>query len=260
MRIYIILSLFSVYSYGQENKLSRTEIETKVLYIINHAIVTDSLSHKDSTCYLIKNGNPYSGYVLHDLNDEFRYHLYEEGKYYGEEWIFQTSSEPHVLDSLLDRLIEFRIRTDKNPNLTIVTKYYDFRSQKIHKIYLNDRYACPKLKPDDSEDFDVIIGGDNPRPKHDYKSFYPSGQKKEIFKRKQKGFESIVYHENGKVAGIYKIGKTDATGTIKEFDENGKCAMRMISRNGKLRGVYSIYKGEKKLSFLIRMENRRYRH
>jgi hypothetical protein len=257
MRLYLIISLLAVNSFGQKSPLTQIEIETKINSIANQAIVSDSLEYNDSTCFYSRNNQSFSGYVLHRFNQELRYHLFETGNYYGEEWIFQTTSTN--VDSLIYHLTEFRIRSDKHPNRTIVTNYYNFKAQEIHEIYEDDRFLCAKVNPTNGPTFDVIFGGSDDYRKYDYQSFYPNGQKKEVFKRKRKGYKMVKYHENGQLSSIFKIGKTDATAVIKEFDENGKCTMRMISRNGKPRGIYSIYKGEKRFSFLVRRDIKKIR-
>lgn len=251
MRLILVLLLFCHgISFSQEMKWSHTEIKWKVNSVQRNAIFSDSLEYVDSTCTYFKKAVPYSGYVIHSFDNQYRFNLFHEGKYFGEEWIFEMTSIPWDSDSLINGLKEFRVRSDTNEYFMVVTTYYDFKSNSIHEIYLADRYKCALRNTPIYESFDVIFGG-NDFHELPYLSFYENGNKKEISDGIQyRVGKTVRYYENGKKKSVYDVKKNGENGLLKEFEDDGKCTKRLKFRNNKIRGIYIIMSGKLGLSIV----------
>lgn len=254
-----ILFVFLIYggiSYAQKIKLSVTEIRTRVNFMQKNCFFSDSLDFVDSTCSYSKGGIPYSGYVIHYFDDQYRFNLFEGGKYYGEEWIFDSIANIFDSDSLIQKLKEFRIRSDTNEHFMIVTTYYDFQTNSVHEIYVHNRYECAARESEKFGRFDPIFGGNDYRILP-YRSFYKNGNKKEVSEGHPYLDGKIIrFYENGKKESYSKVRKKGNDGLIKEFDEQGYCTKRIKVRNNKIRGFYIIMEGEFSLSFIARRQQK----
>jgi len=247
-----LLLIHHVISFGQKMKWNHDEIKWKVHSIQGNAIISDSLEYTDSTCTYFKKAVPYSGYIIHSLDNQYRFNLFQEGKYFGEEWIFDMTSIPWDSDSLVNRLKEFRVRSDTNGNFMVVTTYHDFESNSIHEIYVDHRYKCALRKIPKDEAFDIIFGGVDLH-KLPYRSFYKNGNKKEI----SEGIpytdgKRLTYYENGKKESVYNIKKNGENGLLKKFEDDGRCTKRIKFRNNKIIGIYVIMGGKFGLSIVAR--------
>lgn len=255
--VFLFFIFFSACTFAQKTKWSPVEIKNKVSLIQKNCAFSDSLVYIDSTCTYLKKGTPYSGYVIHFFDSQHRFNLFFEGKYYGEEWIFDETSDLLNIDSLITNLREFRIRCDTNEFFMVVTSYYDFPSNSVHEVYIDHRYKCALTVSPKFEAFDVIFGGDD---SHElpYRSFYENGNKKQISNGySNRDGKRIEYYENGKKESVSKVKNNGESGLLKEFDEKGKCTKRLKYRNNKLRGVYVIMGDKVGLSIVARRQQRK---
>ena len=259
MRISLVLAfLFSLSSYAQDFQMNNKEIESKIHGIRQNSILVDSLTYIDSTCtyFYDYTNTPFDGYAIYRFENKVRFNLFKDGKYTGEEWIFNNT---HIFnyDSLVNNLQEFRVVCDTNSDFTVVTTYYDFYTNKVQEYYIAKRELCVEINSLKPQPFENIFGGDT--PEFSYYSFYENGNKKVVSYRK-KSFcleETYMYFENGSIESYKKIIDYENEFS-KRFNEEGKCIYRLKIKNKKVRGGYAISNGKTIPSFLIRLFPKKY--
>lgn len=239
-------------SFAQKTEWTSDGIKELVFGIQRQYVLCDSLNYVDSNNVYYDNGLLFSGYVLHHFDQEFRFNKFENGIYFGEEWIFNDSGQTATSKDLVSNLKSFSLRTDTSELYTNVMSFFDFNSFKIHEIYIEHRFKNAQRKSYKKESFDTIFGGAKTRTLP-YQSFYENGNPKEkaVGKPYRDGL-FISYYENGKKNKYVKVKKDGASGLLKEFGQDGKCSRRLKFRNNKLRGIYFIYHGKVYLPFIER--------
>lgn len=257
MRFTLIGVFFYIsFAWSQKTPWSHNQINEYICLLPDQSILADSLIYIDSACQYYKNDLPYTGYVVHHFDQTLRFNRYENGTYFGEEWIFHETTGLWDCDSLRENLWTFRIRSDTNSLFTVVTSYYDFASNRVEEIYISDRYTCMPRKS--APQFDIIFGSDYA---HDlpYKQYYPNGNLKETWDGLE-GYRSGTlthYYENGQLASLREYHEANQSGLIKEMDENGQCIRRIKFRHNKIRGFYVIDNGKIYPAFVAQRQNKK---
>jgi len=237
MRLTLYLFLFfSVSASADFTDRGHTQLIQKATNIIDEAVSAETLDYVSESCAYFKGDVPFTGYVLHQIEDQFRYNVYFEGKYTGEEWIFDKA--PAVA-----HLKEFRLRADSSDLYMEVRTYYNFETNQVHEIYVDHRYECAKRK-EDPKPFDLIFGS-NERDHLPYQSYYESGQLEMISTgRPWREGKTVYYYESGQVKSIRKWSDNARVQFLKEYTENGKCTWRVKRKERKLKGGYAIIEGK----------------
>lgn len=254
MRLLFLVLLLSVGNlFAQKTKWNHKKIKNQICYIASIAVHSDSLFYQDAIHTYFKKGIPFTGYVIHQFDERTRMNRFEQGIYFGEEWIFNTSVNELNCELLIQSLSEFKIRTDTNEYHTIVTNYYDFELNSVHEIFIQRRYLYAQRKAP-GQSFDSIFGEDE-LCRLPFKSFYENGNRKEVFRGCF--FENgrrIKYTENGTKSIEYEFQSDRINSLRKEFDVNGKCLLRVKFRNKKVRGIYVIVDGKLMSAFAVRRQ------